>query len=107
MTAEQICSKVDARLKPQAVVLAEQVLFMADKLEETRKEIEKQSLAIPYDNGGGQTGIRENPTFVAYEKMIVTFTKSLSALSGMIGESAEQDGGSLGEFRNRFKAVAG
>ena len=39
------------------------------KLDDAREAIKGSSVAIPYDNGGGQTGIRENPLFKGYESL--------------------------------------
>lgn len=106
MTAEEICKSVDVRIRPQAVILAEQMLFMADKLEETREELVYQPLAIAYDNGGGQSGIRENPVYSAYEKLLSAYTKTISTLSSMIGEGGEAEQSALADLRSRFKVVS-
>ena len=36
------------------------------KLDQTRIEMQNASVVCDYDNGGGQTGVRENPIFKAY-----------------------------------------
>lgn len=36
------------------------------KLDETRMEMQNASVVCDYDNGGGQTGVRENPIFKGY-----------------------------------------
>ena len=85
--AEQLVAGVHT-LHDQALELAEDVLFMASKLEESRKAMKDEPLIIPYDNGGGQMGIRENPHFTAYEKLMVTYTKSLRQLTEIIEKGA-------------------
>lgn len=35
---------------------------------------------MEYDNGGGQTGVRENPAFRAYEALWKTYLSGLDAL---------------------------
>ena len=77
--AEELCKGVNV-LHDETVELAESVLFMASKLEDARKTMANEPLVIPYDNGGGQTGIRENPHFAAFEKLMGTYTKSLEQL---------------------------
>lgn len=42
---------------------------MKAKLEEAREEICDEGIAVPYDNGGGQKGMRENPLFKGYENL--------------------------------------
>lgn len=71
-------------LHDEALELAESVVFMSDKLKESREAMKNEPLIIPYDNGGGQSGIRENPHFVAYEKLVATYTKSLRQLSEIV-----------------------
>lgn len=87
-------------LHEQALELAESVLFIASKLEESRKAMEHEPLVVPYDNGGGQTGIRENPHFAAYEKLLNTYTRSLDQLSKIVasGKQTEKSIGVMAEL---------
>ena len=105
MVASKICANVDSRIRPQATVLAEQVIFMAKKLKESKTGLRDQAIVIPYDNGGGQTGIRENPAFTAYEKLLATYTKSLTALRDVIGDSAPKELSALDDLRRKFQVV--
>ena len=105
MVASKICAGVDSRIRPQATVLAEQVIFMAKKLKESKAGLRDQAIVIPYDNGGGQTGIRENPAFTAYEKLLATYTKSLTALRDVIGDNAPKEMSALDEMRRKFQVV--
>ena len=75
-------------LHDETLELAESVVFMAKKLEETRIKLEDEPLVVPYDNGGGQKGIRENPQFVAYEHLLATYNKSLRQLSEIVEKGA-------------------
>lgn len=77
--AEEICKGIGI-LHDEALALAKAVVLMSEKIEETIEELQDASLVIPYDNGGGQTGIRENPEFTAFEKLMATYTKSLRQL---------------------------
>lgn len=83
--AEAICSSVPDATRARAVELAENVLWMERKLAEARKEIGKSQVAIPYDNGGGQRGIRKNPAFDGYNSLMSSYTKALKQLCEMIG----------------------
>ena len=85
--AEQLVSGVHT-LHDEAVELAESVLFMAGKLKEARQQMKDEPLVIPYDNGGGQSGIRENPHYVAYEHLMATYNKSLRQLSEIVEKGA-------------------
>jgi hypothetical protein len=85
--AEELVAGVHT-LHDEALELAESVLFMAEKLKEAREAMKDEELIIPYDNGGGQMGIRENPHFTAFEKLMVTYTKSLRQLTEIIEAGA-------------------
>ena len=61
--------------------------FMRAKLEETRKEMETMDIIIPYDNGGGQSGTRENPAFPAYEKLMKCYQSTLKQIQDMTGQA--------------------
>lgn len=81
--AEELVAGV-VTLHDQALELAESVLFMADKLKESRAAMKYEPLVVEYDNGGGQSGIRENPHFTAFEKLMATYSKSLDQLTKII-----------------------
>lgn len=90
--AEEICSGVKV-LHDEALELAESVVFMAAKLEESRKAMAKEPLVIPYDNGGGQTGIRENPHYAAFEKLMNTYIRSLDQLKKIVESGSQSEKG--------------
>ena len=102
--AEELCAGVHT-LHDESVALADSVLFMASKLKETRIAIQSEPLVIEYDNGGGQKGIRENPSFVAYEHLLTTYNKSLRQLTEIIdkGSSVRKPSGIL----NELEVIAG
>lgn len=85
--AEQLVAGVHV-LHDEALELAEAVVFMAEKLEESRKAMKDEPIVIPYDNGGGQTGIRENPHYVAFEHLVTAYNKSLRQLTEIVEKGA-------------------
>lgn len=64
---------VDADISPRRMKMLapiiENVSWMRAKLDDARELIKNSNVAIPYDNGGGQKGIRENPAFKGYEAL--------------------------------------
>lgn len=78
-------------VRDRARELAENVLWMEAKLEDARRVIGKSSVAIPYDNGGGQKGIRKNPAFDGYNSLMSSYTKALKQLCDMLGTEVEDD----------------
>ena len=84
--AEAICASLPEPTRARAVELAENVLWMEGKLANAREVIGKSSVAIPYDNGGGQRGIRKNPAFDGYNSLMSSYTKALKQLCEMLGE---------------------
>ena len=91
--AEAICACVPDHTRDRAVELCENVLWMEAKLAEARKAIGKSSVAIPYDNGGGQRGIRKNPAFDGYNALMAQYTRALKQLCEMLGvQEVDTDG---------------
>ena len=58
----------------------ENTAWMRLKLDDTRDKIKSSGVAIPYDNGGGQTGIRENPLFKGYESLWKSYMAGMSKI---------------------------
>lgn len=76
--------------------------FMRAKLQQTSKALQNQNIVVPYDNGGGQCGIREHPAFAAYEKLLKEYRASVrdhDALTGSSGMS-EREASSLDALRS-------
>ena len=58
--------------------LAKQLSFMRCELEAARKSLKGQPLAIEYDNGGGQCGVRKNPAYEAYGSLMRVYIATLA-----------------------------
>ena len=58
----------------------ENVAWMKVKLDDTREKIKTSSVVVPYDNGGGQTGIRENPLYKGYESLWKSYMTGMSKI---------------------------
>lgn len=84
-------------------VLSEQIALMEQKLLEEGKKMPDESLIVGYDNGGGQSGVRENPYFPAYEKLLNSYIKALVASGNAQGEKNEAEVVSLDAIRSKFK----
>lgn len=74
------------------------VLFMYSKLKETRKGIKRQQVVIPYDNGGGQTGIRKNPAFDEYRQLLSAYVKALNELCALLDVQEDAKPATLAKF---------
>lgn len=90
--AEAICASLPEPTRARAVELAKNVLWMESKLANAREVIGKSSVAIPYDNGGGQRGIRKNPAFDGYNSLMSSYTKALKQLCEMLGVQEVESG---------------
>ena len=66
--------------------------WMKAKLDDTREQIRNTSVAIPYDNGGGQTGIRENPLFKGYSGLWKSYMSGMNTIMASLPrEMVEQE----------------
>ena len=81
-----------------AMPLIHNIAWQKVKLDEARHDLMNESLFCDYDNGGGQTGIREHPGFVAYNKLFATFSRGIKQLTDLM----EIDAGEVDELQEYF-----
>lgn len=78
------------------------VAFLKVKLDDARNELLYEDIYTEYDNGGGQTGLREHPGFSAYNKLLTTFSRMIRQLTDMMPQgSTEAD--ALVDFLNETR----
>ena len=74
--------------------IIDNLAFQRVKLEQTVSRIADEDLSIPFDNGGGQTGVRENPAFRSYVSLWKSYLsgieKIIAALPGEDQQSATE-----------------
>ncbi len=58
----------------------ENVSWMRAKLDDSRDLIKNTNIVVPYDNGGGQKGIRENPAFKGYEALWKAYMQGMGRI---------------------------
>ena len=65
---EALLEQADVPRQQRDVLAAviDNIAWQRVKLDEAREEMQEASIVCEYDNGGGQTGTRENPIFKAY-----------------------------------------
>ena len=85
-------------------IIKEQLRHLADRILIEGKRMDSEDLIIEYDNGGGQAGVRENPYYPAYEKLLSSYVKTLMAAKDLCG-SGDEEVRSLDNIRSRFKVA--
>lgn len=84
--------KTDPELVKALRPIIDNTAWMHVKLEDARAAIRNTQVAIPYDNGGGQKGIRENPAFHGYESLWKSYMLGMGRLLDSIPpKSAEEE----------------
>lgn len=86
--------------------------WMKIKLDDTREKIKESSVVIPYDNGGGQKGLRENPLFKGYESLWKSYMAGMNRILDCLPqekiaeetEKVEKPATVLELVRNKHKA---
>lgn len=73
----------DRRMKALEPII-ENVAWMKIKLDDAREKIATSSVVIPYDNGGGQTGIRENPLYKGYESLWKSYITGMDRILAVL-----------------------
>lgn len=69
----------DKRIKALSTII-ENTAWMKVKLDDAREAVKTSNVVIPYDNGGGQSGIRENPLFKGYEALWKSYMAGMSKI---------------------------
>lgn len=64
----------------------ENVSWMKAKLDDSRALIKNSNIVVPYDNGGGQKGIRENPAFRGYESLWKSYMQGMNRILDTLPE---------------------
>lgn len=60
------------------------LVWLETKIEQGRRLIASSAIVMPYDNGGGQTGIRKNPAFEAIHRMTSSYNATLRCVEDVI-----------------------
>lgn len=63
----------------------ENAAWMCVKLEDSIAVIQSSEIVIQYDNGGGQSGIRQNPLFQGYEALWKSYMTGMSQIMAAAG----------------------
>ena len=69
----------ERRMQTLAPII-ENVSWMRAKLDDSRQLIKHSNIVVPYDNGGGQKGIRENPAFKGYEALWKAYMQGMNRI---------------------------
>lgn len=80
--------------KQQKDVLAPVIDNMAwqrIKLDEARHEMQEESIICEYHNGGGQSGLRENPIFKAYINLWRAYMVGLEKYSSYLPKELQEE----------------
>lgn len=84
----------------------ENTAWMKVKLDEAREVVRDSSVVISYDNGGGQTGIRENPIFKGYEALWKSYMSGMNIiLNALPQEVIEKEAEKVVEARTMLEIV--
>lgn len=68
----------------------ENTAFMKMKLDEAKELLDRSSIVISYDNGGGQKGIRENPIFKGYESLWKSYMQGMKQIIDLLPAEHEE-----------------
>lgn len=80
MTKDSVPAERRKAIMPMLANLA----FLKVKLDEARLDLMCERIFTIYDNGGGQSGLREHPGFAAYNKLFTTFSRGIKQLTDLM-----------------------
>lgn len=80
------------KTKLQALMpIIENTAWMKVKLDDLREKIKNSGAVIPYDNGGGQKGVKENPAFRGYESLWKSYLSGMDRILGAMPEESAKE----------------
>lgn len=84
----------DAKVSENRIKVLEPVIentaWMKAKLDDAREQIRGSSIAVPYNNGGGQKGLRENPLFKGYENLWRCYIAGMGKIMDSLPAEAQE-----------------
>lgn len=82
--------------------LLSNIAFLKVKLDQARNDLMSEKIFTEYDNGGGQSGLREHPGFSAYNKLFTTFSRGIKQITDMM-PSGSTAADALAEYLNETR----
>lgn len=77
---KKIFKEIDENKLKFCMTLIDRLAWLNVSVKELEQSIDRDGTTILYDNGGGQSGVKDNPnvkTLIQYTKNITTITKQL------------------------------
>ncbi len=84
----------------------EHIVWLEEKMEQGRKLIAASAIVVPYDNGGGQSGIRKNPAYEAIHRMTSSYNATMKTIEDVIRMYADADDMSSKSYSSTSQAAA-
>ena len=104
--AEEICAKVSADVRPQAVTLANAVLAMQNKIEQQIPLYNQLPLAQQVKVGTGEVMLRQNPAITEFRATVRDYAAALNNLQDILeNNKAPVEAISLDKYRKKFKVA--
>ena len=104
--ANDICSEVNERIRPQAETLANAVLAMQKKIEQQIPIYEKMPLAQQVTVGTGEKMLRQNPAVQEFRATVRDYSAALNNLQNILEDNkAAAPSDNLEKLRQRFKVA--
>lgn len=102
--ADKICAGLAPDIRPQAVTLANAVLAMQDKIEQTIPEYKTMPLSQSVTVGTGETVLRQNPGAQEFRATVRDYAQALKNLDEILATHKTDTGESaVDDLRARFK----
>ena len=88
-----LLSDCDVSPKAQELLapIVENVSWMKAKLDEAREAVKNSTVVVAYNNGGGQSGIRENPLFKGYESLWKSYMSGMAKILEFVPEDLARE----------------
>lgn len=98
-----IVKNVSVETKTVVEMLIDRVAYLAAYLDELQEDTIIGGVVVPYNNGGGQSGMRVHPNVNVYTAYAKQFTASVKQLQGFLDNLTVEKKDELQMFMEKFK----
>lgn len=96
-----IANSQTGETKAVVTMLIDRLSYLAALLDELQEDTIVGGVVVPYDNGGGQKGVRISPAVNVYTAYAKQFTASVKQLQSYLS-STQEDTDALQDFAAKF-----
>ena len=83
-------ANISKQKRAALAVIIDNLAWQRIKLDDIRDQMLEEDVSIPYNHGGGQEGVRENPTFKSYINLWRAYMLGIDKLTSYLPKDMQE-----------------